>query len=198
MRVYLITLLIIFLPLASAYDFPKKDGNHFIFESDWENRFSINQNNNTIIPEHSFSVHNTSLPIYVQFKKLAMDNNHCYNNDSWDVSLSLYHDYNLIAIENITDFRCEPIEIEPYIIYTLKLRVAYDTNQMIDGKYHAIIQMNVINDDIDEPHYFFETVNFKYAEPQKRYQDLTPIIILILIILMVIYITIKTIKSKRR
>lgn len=177
MRLYLIgimltisMLLIVVGAQADSYTFPRDDGSHFIFETSWENSYSKNQYDSNIVwGEHNFSVYNIN-PVYVQFKKLAMDGNDCYNNDSWKVNISLFKENKVINTIEVGNERSAILEIDTNIIYTLAVFIEYNKT-MPTKNYSAIVQMNVVGDNLDSPHYFFEYINYEYIVDEQDIKE---------------------------
>lgn len=162
-----LTLMLSALLIGSAsadYNFPRDDGEHFTFESNWENRFDRNQHDeNQIVGEHGFSIRGLD-PVYIEFKRLAMDGNSCYNNKTWKVTVIVQAE-NISETVDVSESRSDRIQIEPLRHYSLTVVATYNGSLMRPGTYRVMTQMNVVGDDTDEPHYFFETISFDIKEP---------------------------------
>lgn len=174
---------------SETYTFPRTDGSHFVFETDWENEFHRTQLDNDIIyGQHSFTIHNLSLPVEIQFKRMALESNNCYNNQSWHISVLLSEGPQVIKQLDIRDFRSETIKVQPGITYNLTFIVQYDKETIQEGKHWAMVQMNVIAQDIDEPHYFFQVINYRRLKTQAQpFSPAIPILLAMMGIVAVIY-----------
>ena len=185
-------LFFVMLPSISAeseeYTFPRKSGDHFEFITGWTNTFERTQYRNDVVYSvHSFSVRNINSPIYVQFKKLATDINDCYDNDTWTIELRISDKNGVVDQFYVADERGSKIEINPDVKYTIKMNVRYNHTYMETGRYKAIIQMNVVAKDIDEPYYFFEEIDYEHVV-EEQVDDNSFIILLVSFIIICVAI----------
>lgn len=183
---------------AEEYVFPRNSGNHFTFETDWENQFNKTQyNHEEVFGTHYFTIHNLENP-RIQFKRLAGDMNDCYNNRSWIVEVILYHedDFSTIPISNE---KTELIEIDSGVKYCIAIKVKYNSTLLETRTYNMAIQMNVVSKGIDEPHYFFEEINFERLEDEEEQEKnlYFGVLFIILIIIILLYL-IKRYSEKRK
>lgn len=199
----LLTLLILISLISvnsQGADFPRNDGKYFRFETDWQNNFTHNPNSiNGIISQHNFSIQNIESNASIQFKRLALDNNNCYDNESWLIMVNIYQNGNLSNTIFIGDNRTNTYPIIPNTIYMIEFLIFYDKDQIQPGNYTNIIQMNLITNDNDSPHYFYSILEYKTIKDRNESEmPLYIILIGILTFLGIILVIFWNKKAKRQ